>query len=246
MELGVVLFILAVVLVAATAQAAAGFGFALVAVPLCAAVLDVRDAVVLVSLLGLLSNAILTRTAWRHVPWEVVGPMLAGAFAGMPIGLVVLLVAPQEGLRLAVGAATLVMAAALAVGVRIDRRSVAGEVGAGLVSGLLNTSVGVNGPPIVVYLQGREHAPGEFRGALAVFFFVCNVVTMAGFFATGIVSREALTLWVFALPTVAAGSLLGHMLIRRVEPVMFRRLVFVLLSASAVSAVASSLVRMLG
>jgi uncharacterized membrane protein YfcA len=240
-----VLFILAVVLVATTAQTVAGFGFALVAVPFFAAVLDVRDAVVLVSLLGLLNNAILTRTAWRHVPWEVVGPMLAGAFAGMPIGLIVLLLAPPDGLRIGVGAVTLAMAAALAAGVRIGRRSVAAEVSAGLVSGLLNTSVGINGPPIVLYLQGREHAPGEFRGAMAVFFFVCNAITLAGFFATGIVSREALTLWAVALPAVGTGSLLGHTLVRRVEPALFRRLVFVLLSASAVSAVASSLVRML-
>ena len=245
MEPGIVLFILVVVLVATTAQTVAGFGFALVAVPFFAVVLDVRDAVVLVSLLGVLNNAILTRTAWRHVPWEVVGPMLAGAFVGMPIGLVVLLLAPQESLRLAVGAATLAMAAALVAGLRI-RRSIAAEVSAGLVSGLLNTSVGMNGPPIVLYLQGREHAPGEFRGAMAVFFFVCNVITLAGFLATGIVSREALTLWAAALPAVAIGSLFGHTLVRRVEPTVFRRLVFVLLSASAVSAVASSLVRMVG
>jgi hypothetical protein len=138
------------------------------------------------------------------------------------------------------------MAAALVAGVRFERRSVAGEVGVGLVSGLLNTSVGVNGPPIVLYLQGRDHAPGEFRGALAVFFFVCNAITLAGFFATGIVSREALALWAVALPAVATGSLLGHVLMRRVEPALFRRLVFVLLSASAFSAVASSLVRMVG
>ncbi len=245
MDLGVVLLVLAVVLVAATAQSVAGFGFALVAVPSFAAVLDVRDAVVLASLLGLLNNAILTRTAWQHVPWEIVAPMLAGAFVGMPIGLVVLLLAPQDGLRMGVGAATLVMAVALAAGVRIGRRSVAGELGAGFVSGLLNTSVGVNGPPIVLYLQSREHTQGEFRAALSVFFVVCNAITLAGFFATGIVSREALTLWAVALPAVAAGSLLGHGLLRRVEPALFRRLVFVLLSASAISAVASSLVRML-
>ena len=246
MEPGIVLFILAVVLVATTAQTVAGFGFALVAVPFFAAVLDVRDAVVLVSLLGVLNNAILTRTAWRHVPWEVVGPMLGGAFVGMPIGLVVLLLAPQDALRLTVGVATLTMAAALAAGLRFEHRSLAGEAGAGLISGLLNTSVGVNGPPIVLYLQGREHAPGEFRGAMAVFFFVCNVITLGGFFATGIVSHEALALWAAALPAVAVGSLFGHTLVRRVEPALFRRLVFVLLTASAVSAVASSLVRMLG
>ena len=246
MEPGVVLFVVVVVLAATTAQSVAGFGFALIAVPFFAAVLDVRDAVVLVSLLGVLNNAILTRTAWRHVPWDVVAPMLAGALAGMPLGLVVLLVAPQDALRLAVGVTTLVMAAALGWGLRLTQRSIASEAGAGFVSGLLNTSVGINGPPIVLYLQGRDYAPSEFRGAAAVFFFACNAITLAAFVAAGIVSRDVLALWALALPAVAIGSLIGHALVRRVAPDVFRRIVFVLLAASALSAVASSLAHLAG
>ena len=52
MEIGIVLFVVAVVLTATTAQTVAGFGFALVAVPFFVAVLDVRDAVVLTTCSG--------------------------------------------------------------------------------------------------------------------------------------------------------------------------------------------------
>lgn len=246
MEIGIILFVVAVVLTATTAQTVAGFGFALVAVPFFVAVLPVRDAVVLTTLLGLLNNIIVTGTAWRHVPWGAVGPMLLGALAGMPLGLAVLLFAPEDALRLGVGISTLVMAAALASGLRFSDRSLASELGVGLLSGVLNTSTSMNGPPVVLYLQGREHAPHEFRGALAVFFFACSTVTLAAFFATRIVTAEALALSAVALPAVAVGSLIGHALVRRVEPAMFRRLVFVLLAVSALSAVASSLARLLG
>jgi uncharacterized membrane protein YfcA len=172
--------------------------------------------------------------------------MLAGACIGMPLGLIALLLAPEETLRLGVGGVTLALAAALFVGIRIPRRNLAGEVGVGLVSGLLNTSVGMNGPPVVLYLQGREHEPAEFRAALAVFFLVSSVITLAAFAAAGVISREALALWGVGLPAVAAGSALGHALARRVEPDMFRWLVFALLSVSAASAVASSLARIAG
>jgi uncharacterized membrane protein YfcA len=245
MDIGIVLFVVAVVLAATTAQTVAGFGFALVAVPFFVAVLDVRDAVVLTTLLGLLNNAIVARTAWRHVPWRAVGPMLTGAFAGMPLGLAVLLFAPEDALRFGVGVSTLVMAAALASGLRFSDRSVASELGVGLISGVLNTSTSMNGPPVVLYLQGRQHPPYEFRGALAVFFFACSAATLAAFFATRIVTGEALALSAAGLPAVGAGSVLGHALVRRVEPALFRRLVFVLLAVSALSAVASSLARLL-
>jgi uncharacterized protein len=244
MELWIAVFVVAVVLVAATVQTVAGFGFALVTVPLFVAVLDVQDAVVLTTLVGIINNTLLAQRSWRHIPWPTVGPMLAGAFAGMPMGLMVLLYAPPDALRIAVGVSTIVMAAALALGLRIPDRTITGEVAVGLASGVLNTSIGMNGPPVVVYLQGREHTPGEMRGALAIFFFVCNVATLGIFAASLTITRTSLALWPLTLPAVGVGSLVGARLAANIGAARFRRLVFALLAASAVSAIASSFVRL--
>jgi uncharacterized membrane protein YfcA len=243
MDPGVVAFVVTVVLVASLAQTVAGFGFALIAVPFLVAVLDVRDTVVLTTLLSFASTAIVSRTAWRHVPWVTVGPMLAGALPGMALGLAVLLFAPEEALRLGVGVTTIVMAGALALGARIADRSLRAEVGVGVISGILNTSTSMNGPPVVLYLQGREHARDEFRGGLAVFFTVCSVLSLAAFAATRVITADALVLAAVSLPALVAGSAAGHALLHRLDPVLFRRLVFVLLLASAASAVGSSLLR---
>ena len=235
-----IVFVLAIVLVAATAQTVAGFGFALLAVPLLVTMLDVRDAVVVTTLLGVLNSGILAVSNRAHVPWGTVGPMLLGAIAGMPAGLVVLLLAPASAIRLLVGATTLVMTVALLRGLRFGSRSIPSELAVGAISGALNTSTGTNGPPIVLYLQGREFPAPEFRAALAVFFFSCNVITLGSFFATDIVSRDALVLFAVAVPAIAGGSIVGHGLVHRVEPALFRRLVFGLLIASALAAVASA------
>ncbi len=240
MDPTIVAFVVVVILVAATAQAVAGFGFALIAVPLLVAVLDVRDAVVVTTLLGVVNSGILAITARRHVPWATVLPMIAGALAGMPVGLVVLLLAPADAIRLLVGVATTVMALALLRGLRFGQRSLPSELAVGAISGALNTSTGTNGPPVVLYLQGREHSPAEFRGALGVFFVTCNVVTLGSFFAASIVSADAGLLFAAALPSIAIGSYGGHWLTHRVPPEGFRRIVYVLLFASAFAAVASA------
>ncbi len=242
MDPAIVVFVIAIVLVAATAQAVTGFGFALIAVPALVTVLDVRDSVVLITLLGMVNSGIIAATSWRHVPWATVVPLLAGALAGMPVGLLVLLFAPADAIRLFVGASTAVMALALIRGLRFGDRHLPSEIGVGIVSGVLNTSTGTNGPPVVLYLQGREHAPDEFRGALNVFFVSCNVVTLGGFFATRIVSVDAGVLFVVAMPAIVAGSIAGHAIQRRVQPEAFRGLVFALLFASAASAVVSAAV----
>ena len=242
MDVSIAVFVIVVVLVAATAQSVAGFGFALVMMPLLVTVLDVRDALVVTTLLGGVNSGIIAATSWRHVPWSTVVPMLAGALAGMPAGLAVLLLAPADAIRLLVGVSTLVMAAALIRGMRFGNRHVASELAVGAISGVLNTSTGTNGPPVVLYLQGREHPSAEFRGALNVFFVTCNIVTLGSFFAARVVTVDAGLLFATALPAIAAGSAVGHVLVRRVEPAAFRRLVFVLLVASAISAVASAVI----
>lgn len=235
-------FVIAVVLVAATAQSVAGFGFALVMMPLLVTVLDVRDALVVTTLLGAVNSGIIAATSWRHIPWSTVVPMLAGALAGMPAGLAVLLLAPADAIRLLVGVSTLVMAGMLVRGMRFGDRHVASELAVGAVSGVLNTSTGTNGPPVVLYLQGREHPPPEFRGGLNVFFVTCNVITLGSFLAARVVSVDAGLLFATALPAIAVGSTFGHVLVRRVEPATFRRLVFGLLFVSAVSAVVSAII----
>jgi uncharacterized membrane protein YfcA len=247
MDVGVnaetVVVVLAVVLIAGMAQTVAGFGFALIAVPCFVAVLDVRDAVALTSLLALLNSGLLARTAWRHVPWSTIGPMLAGAVAGMPLGLAVLLFAPEDAIRLTVAGSTIVLAAALALGVRIGDRHTPSEVGVGIVAGALSTSTGTNGPPVVLYLQGREHPPLEFRAGLATFFTVSGVVSLAAFAGTGVITRDALVLAFFGLPVIAVGSALGHWLAPRIEPAVFRRMVFALLVLSATVAATTAITR---
>ena len=96
MDAWTITFVLAVVIVAVGAQAVVGFGFALIAMPLLVLVLDVRVALVLVTLISLANTSVLAYTHRQHVPWPTVGPMLAGAAAGMPFGLVLLLLAPAD------------------------------------------------------------------------------------------------------------------------------------------------------
>jgi hypothetical protein len=243
MDLGEAAFLVAVVLVAATAQTVAGFGFALIAVPFLVIVLDVKDAVVAVGILAWLNSTLVAVATLERVPVRPVATMLLGSFAGMPLGLLVLLFAPEDALRLAVGVVSVVMAAALMLGLRWGGRDVPTELMAGGVSGVLNTSTGMNGPPIVLYLQDRAFPTAEFRGGLSAFFFVSGIVSLAIFAASGVISTKALSLSAVGIPAVFAGNAIGHRLVGRFSEDAFRRLVLVLLSATATAAIVTSALR---
>lgn len=246
MDAGELAFVVAVLLLASTAQTTAGFGFALISVPFLITTLDVKEVVVFVGLLGTLNSAMVARTVWHDVPRRMVGTMLAASFVGMPLGLAVLLLAPADALRLAVAVSSIVMALALMLGVEFGGRGLAGEVVAGMTSGVLNTSTGMNGPPVVLYLQHRALPPPAFRGALSSFFVVGGCISFVAFLAAGVVTGDALTFAAAGVPAVFAGNALGARLLGRLSPGTFRFVVLGLLIATALGAVATSLARIVG
>jgi uncharacterized membrane protein YfcA len=113
-------------------------------------------------------------------------------------------------------------------------------------SGILSTSTALPGPPVVLYLQGRGFAPEQFRAALTMFFLLGHVASMGAFVGADVVGANAWLLAATALPAVVVGNLGGDRLLRIVDPKLFGRLVVLLLIATALSAVGSSIYRLAG
>jgi len=244
MEIGVVVLVVAAVLLASTAHNITGFGFALTLMPFLLAALEVRDAVVVSTLLALATSLLLARRIWTDVPWRSVLTLFAASVAGMPLGLLALLFAPADALALAIGAATVMMAALLAAGARVPARGRAGEVAAGLVSGVLRTSTSLDGPPVVLYLQGSGRTPEEFRATLTPFFMAGGALAVATFAVSDVVTERALLLALAGVPSVFAGHLLGHALLGRVDAAAFHRIVLVLLVATALASIGVAAARL--
>ena len=235
--------VILVALLASVAQSVTAFGFALISVPAMVFVLDVQDAVVVVSILALATEVLLAFRIWTDVRWRTVGRLLVGSWVGMPIGLLVLVRAPEEALRLMVGVVAVVLASAIAAGIRITARGAATEVVVGGAAGVLGTSTGMSGPPVVAYLVGRGEERDEFRAVLTMYFLIGSVTAVALFFAVGVVTKDALLLALAGLPAVYAGSVLGHWLASRIDAILFRRMVIGLLLATALSAIGFSIQR---
>jgi uncharacterized membrane protein YfcA len=162
----------------------------------------------------------------------------------MPFGLAALLLAPADLLRAGVGVTSIACAAALAAGVAPRAGGPIAEVLTGGVAGILSTSTGMNGPPVVLWLQQRGLAPDVFRGALAGFFLVSGTVSLAAFLASGVVTQPAVLLAAVALPAVLVGHRIGARLAARIPVDRFRRLVLVLLVLTAAVATATALARL--
>ena len=227
-----VVLVAVAVFASATIQSTTGFGFALLAVPLMAIVIPAEEAVVLCGAFSLLTASTQAFTERAHAVRPVATRLLIGALLGAPVGLAVLTVTTGRQLRFFLAAVIFAFLLLTLRGFSLHRAGPAVDLGAGVVAGVLNTSLSTNGPPIVMALHAREMPPDPFRGTIAAVFTGSNIIAVTLFAATGRYDRDSLVLFLVALPALGIGFLVGTRLRRRFDPASFRRLVLQLLGVT--------------
>jgi uncharacterized membrane protein YfcA len=242
-ELAVLAATAVIALGGAIVQTVTGFGFALVAVPALMLLLPVREAVVVASLLGLGNAALVALSTRGHADRRTVLRLLLGTVAGMPLGLAFLLALPPDAIRAAVGIVTVSMAVAVARGYSLAVRGGRTDVGIGLACGVLATSCGMNGPPVVLYLQSRGLGPQAFRATLSRFFLVSGLLSQVAFGLTGVLGGRAILVAAAGVPAALVGHRLGAAVAARIPPRLFRSVVLALLASAAALGTFTALAR---
>lgn len=222
---------------AALIQSISGLGFGLLIVPPLVLVLGPKDAVIVSNVLAtVLSLALL----WRQhadVEWRMGLTLFFGSVVGMPLGLLVLVVASPVLLQLVIAIAVLVFTLLLMRGLRVDKGGLPGDLGVGLVSGVLRTSTSMSGPPVVIYLQGRGVASHRFRATLTAFFALSGSVSVILFAVSGQLTGKIGLELLPGIPALAAGLFGGGLIYRHINEQRFRVVVYSILIASALLAI---------
>lgn len=228
-------WVLAVMMFAAFVQSLGGFGFALLAVPLAALAVDLRIAVISVSIGSLFNTSILFLRTRQHIDRDLARRFNIPALLGMPIGLAVLAYVDERLLKTALGAIIIVATLALMHGVSNLRPRRSLELFAGWTAGILSTATGTNGPPLVLVSQMRGMTPEAFRATLAFTFTVSGTVSLCLFALGGLVTRPAMWLALAAVPLILLGQRMGLIVQSHVVGARFDRLVYGLLLLSGLS-----------
>jgi uncharacterized membrane protein YfcA len=215
-------------------NALVGFGFALTTVPLMALAVGPREAVVLSAILGLLSNGGVSIRHRADVDRPILGRLFVGGLIGMPAGLALLLVLPERWIGVGIGVVVLAAVAVLAFGPEPSGVPAWADVLAGVGTGVLNTSVGVSGPPVVTALHGHQLPKATFRATASALFGANGVVAIVLFAVTGQVTGAVLATAAATVVAWPLGWWVGDRLHHRFPEERFRTLVLWLLATTAV------------
>lgn len=244
LTLPLVAVVAGIAFLAAFAQGVTGFGSALVAMPLLALVLEVRVAAALVTLLSLAVNLALLLPVRRELPWRLVAPLLAGSLAGIPVGVVFLAGANPRIARAGLGAALVVASAAMLAVRRLKVGPGTGPaLAAGALAGLLGGAFIINGPVAVLYATARGWGKRQSHAALQLFFFASGLAIAVLHCAAGITNRPVLLAALVGLPFLAAGSVAGWAVHRRIDEARYQVILRLSLLAAGLVVLASALRR---
>lgn len=219
MAIGVItLGILAVVFIATLIRSAFGFGEALVAVPLLAFFIPLRQAAPLAVLLSITIAAIVVVQDWKKIHFGSAGWLIAATLPGLPLGLLLLTSNHQQAVKAALGAVIVLFSGFSLLGLpfqlRKDHRG--WLLACGFCAGILGGAYGMNGPPLVVYGSLRRWAPQQFRATLQAYFLPASLLAMAGYWVSGLwvpaVTRDYLLALPVMLPAVFLGRFINHRL----------------------------------
>lgn len=227
------------VLVASTTQVTVGFGFALLSVPLMALALPTREAVVVSTILGLVTSSFQAWHGRRDTERDVVVRMVASALVGLPLGWLLFTRVDDDVLRALLGVSVILAVLLLATN-RVATGSRRLDVVCGALSGALASSLSTNGPPLVFALQARGLSMSAFRPTINTVFTVSGVVALTGFVMSDDVSGDALIHSLMAIPVLLLGSRIGFILRGRVPESGARRLVLALLALAGTAAILTS------
>ncbi len=237
MSAEIIVFAIVVSFAAATVQSVTGFGFSLTLVPLLAAAWEPKEAVPVSLLLGLATNVALLTQVRGEVTVRRLPGLYLGLLIGIPLGVLFLEQVGADTLQITVGVVVFAATMLLYTQPSIDpgHDAFAMRLGAGAIGGALSSATSMGGPPVVLYLLGRETEIDRYRATLLAYFLPSGVLAVAALIIVGRVNADVLTVSAAALPAVVAGIVAGGWLRPHLNPERFRRAVVGVLIATSIS-----------
>lgn len=231
------------VLAGALVRGYTGFGASMFWVASLSLVYAPADVVPTVLVLEVLASLVLMPAVVGQVHWRSMSWMLGATVLTMPLGIALLSVLPAQPMRVVVAVTILLGTLALASGARLSTRPGPGTAMlAGSISGVVNGSTAIGGPPaVLLYFSGStDHEVG--RATLIAYFLGTDAIGFAMLAGAGLVDGAVLVHAAVFAPLALAGIGVGQWIFRRSQGRSFRAVVLAVLGVLSVAMLVRALV----
>ena len=203
--------VIAILFLGTLVRSSLGFGEALIAVPLLALLMPVDQAAPLAVLVSISIAFLILLQDWRHVHFKSASRLIVSTFFGLPVGLLLLKLAPEALVKATLGGIIFAFSAFML----LNRRAQKLEDDRltwlfGFLAGILGGAYGMNGPPLAIYGALRRWRPEHFRATLQAYFLPASIAGMAGYWFAGLWTPTVNRLYLESLPAVVVATVAGR------------------------------------
>jgi hypothetical protein len=226
------IYLTIVAFLAGLIQGLSGFGSVLLSLPLMALFMDIREAIPLVNLMGVILTAVLIIQLRAHWQWGKIWPLLAGAAPGVPVGVYLLKRMDPAQIQIVLGV-VLVAYAIYGLSFRLP----VGKPGRywacvfGFFAGSLGGAISASGPPVIVYTSLQAWPKDQIKVTLQGFFIVSGLLIGLFHAAGGLTTDRVILNFLVSIPTLLAGTWVGSLLYGKFREEDYRRVMLLLLGA---------------
>lgn len=232
LSLATLLYGVAVIFSAYLIRGIAGFGSALVAVPLLAMRLPLVTVVPVICLLDYAASVTHGIQNRALIRWRDLLPLLPSTLAGVLTGLTLLTRFDSAVLAVWLGAFVCAYAIYFLSRLPMPAGNRFWSVPAGFLGGFVGVLFGTGGPFYVMYLTARRFDKGAFRATVATIFVIDGGLRLLAYLGAGLYTASMAWGVAAALPLAAVGLVAGGRIHSAVSQQRFVRLVGLILLGS--------------
>ncbi|SKC84238.1 sulfite exporter TauE/SafE family protein [Maledivibacter halophilus] len=231
-----------VIFSAGLVQGATSFGFSLLSVPLLGAFMPLKIIVPMLIIYSFIINSIILYKIREHLELKRISLLIIAAVVTTPIGANMLINLDESILKIMVGIIVTISAVSFYFGykVKIKNEKLA-YIPVGLVSGLLNGSISISGPPVILFLTNQSVEKQVFRATLTGFFWVLNIMTIIIFLSKKLINVQVLKFTGYLLPALIGGVFIGINFGNKVKEETFEKLTTILIIIMGILSIVSGI-----
>ncbi|ACT03343.1 sulfite exporter TauE/SafE family protein [Paenibacillus sp. JDR-2] len=221
MHLDELVFVFMIVLLAGFVQGLTSFGFALISMPLLVKLMPMQQAVPVVVVLSLLTNIAVLYSSRKHIRIRQIWPLLAASLLAAPLGTYALLYVPANALKLGAGLLVAVVSILMLSGKSFPLGRLA-YMPVGAVSGFLNGSISMSGPPVALFLTNQGLDKMTFRANITAYALILNIITIGTYMYEGLLNETSMKTVGWAVPALIIGVIIGIKAVGRLNDKLFK------------------------
>ncbi|UFT98381.1 sulfite exporter TauE/SafE family protein [Radiobacillus kanasensis] len=225
------LFFICIILVASILQTSTGFGFSIMATPFLLMIFLPKEAIQINLILSLVISLSLIWKIKADIEFTLLKRFIVGSIVGVPFGILIFISINMNAFKMGVSILLLMLTLLLICNFKV-KPSQSKDFIVGGISGLLTTSIGMPGPPLLLYFTGVGTEKEKLRATtLAFYLFIYLISLITQIIITG-TSKTILESSLYAIPIVFIGLFIGQIVFKWINQRIFRLFTYILLSCT--------------